>query len=132
MTASDDVVADVVPVFPVDEAAGEVLLDAAAVAVPVVVVVAEGAVVLVVLVVLVVVEPAATAVNVTVTAIAVRSRPSDVSLAVYFTDSAVESLTAKVAIPLLFVVAFVLVTVEAPPDLASVTAFPDTGSPLPS
>ena len=52
-------------------------------------------------VVVVVPEPAAAAVNVTVTGEAVRSTLSDVSCAVYFTDSAVESLTENVAIPLI-------------------------------
>ena len=65
----------------------------------------------------------------TVTGRAVRSTLSVVSCAVYFTDSAVVSLTVKVAIPLLFVVALVAVTFEAPPAAVSVTAFPVTGIP---
>ena len=127
-----DVVDPVVPVFPVFPAVNDAVDVAPAAAAPVTVVevvVLEGDVVVVVVEV---VEVVAAAVKVTVTGMAVRSMLSDVSSAVYFTDSAVKSLTAKVAVPLLFVVALVAATFDAPPDSVSVTVFPDTGSPLPS
>jgi hypothetical protein len=121
---------DPVPVFPVVLAVDPVKVapGAAAFVAVVVVVVPEGDVVVVV----VVVEPAAAAVKVTVTVMAERDKLSVVSVAVYFTDSAVVSLTAKVAIPLLLVVALVAATLEVPLDPANVTALPVTGSPLAS
>ena len=94
----------------------------------VVVVAPEGEVVVVLVLVVVV----AAAVNVTVTERAERAMLSVVSVAVYLTDSTVESLTAKVAIPLLLVVALVAATLELPLDPAKVTAFPVTAPPLPS
>ena len=120
----------VLPEFPDDEEA-DVVAGVATGVVP------EGAVVVVVvelvgLDVVVVVDPAAAAVNVTVTVRAVRSMLSVVSCAVYVTGSAVVSLTVKVAMPLLFVVALVAVTLEPPPDAVNVMVFPVTGSPLPS
>jgi hypothetical protein len=116
----------VFPVVPLADDPAEVASGAAAASAAVVVVVPEGGVVVVV------VEPAAAGVKVTVTERAERGILSVVSVAVYFTDSAVVSLTAKVAIPLLLVVALVAATLELPLDPANVTAFPATGSPFPS
>jgi hypothetical protein len=115
----------VFPVVPLADDPAEVEAGAAAASAAVVVVVPDGDVV-------VVVEPAAAVVKVTVTERAERGILSVVSVAVYFTDSAVVSLTAKVAIPLLLVVALVAATLELPLDPANVTAFPATGSPFPS
>jgi len=120
-----------VPVFPLVPLT-DAPVDVAPTAAVVVVVVAPEGEVVVVLVLLVVVVAAAAAVNVTVTERAERGRLSVVSVAVYLTDSTVASLTAKVAIPLLLVVALVAATLELPLDPAKVTAFPLTGSPLPS
>src|SRR3974390_270906 len=75
--------------------------------------------------------PAAAAVNFTDTVSAARPMLSIVSFAAYVTDSAVVSLTAKVAIPPLFVVALVAVTFDDPAAASSATVFPATGSPLP-
>jgi hypothetical protein len=101
---------------------------------PPVVVVVAGAVVVVVPpgAVVVVVVVALEAVNVTVTSRALRSTPSVVSSALYFKDSAVESVTVKRAAPVSSVVPFMVVTVELPPKAVSVTTLPGTAFPFPS
>jgi hypothetical protein len=125
------------PVFPVDpvDDAPDATDPAAVVAVVLPVVPELEDVVVVVVVVgedVLVVELEVAAVNVMVTGNALRSTLSEVSSAVYLTDSAVVSLTVKVAIPVLFVVALVEATLEVPPDSDNVTVFPGSGSALPS
>jgi hypothetical protein len=71
-------------------------------------------------------------VNSTVTGMPVRATLSVVSVAVYVTVSAVESVTVKRAFPELSLVPLTVVTVESPPDAARVTVFPGTASPFPS
>jgi hypothetical protein len=83
-------------------------------------------------VVVVVVEPPVAVVNLIVTGSSLNETLSDVSAAVYVTDSATVSVTMNVALPVSSVVPFSAVTVELPPDDVSVTVLPATALPFPS